>query len=751
MKLRNKLVGVTLLGAAVGSSALSLGRARGAVVLGQPLSLAVEVRVDSPDDAIPQCFRAEVLHGDLAVDPNRVRVIVQAPGAGSQDAVIRIRSTAIVDEPVVGVVLHALCGQQGVRRYDFLPEYPAELVAAQVPVARAVESSISATPDVGRVAAAPVAPVPLAPRAVAPRPAPVRAPEATARAAQTKVSPPAKRPAPRPAAAAPRAENSAKAAPTAQLAAPPTTGRPRLTLDAPLRSITALPGPPAENSAERADAAATWRALNAQPGDMLDTQRLQALEEQAKGVQAARDKAERDLRARLERAEQRLDDAENKRVDIALVYGLLALLLLTIAAAAYFWHRARKAALEAANWVQGPVVPSVSPTFASGSADTPLRDDAFEHPPTPAGAGLDKWATAAGLGAPVPSSAAARATPAAVPVRAESPMAAQRTMNPEEFFDVQQHADFFVSLGQYDQAIEVLKNHIEEHAEMSPLAFLELFKIYHTLGRQSEYNALRDSFQRMFNARIPNFAAFADEGLGLDDYPATLLSIETAWGDARVLDTLEANIFRHPEDTGRPLDLAAFRDLLLLHAVAKNVLQVGDGVVPDTGGNNTWRGGLDDGSSLRPRRITQPDFSASLAPAGLDLDLASVPAAMASATLASVAAVPPTPDMDSGPIPLSSPQYDHGLMLDLDLSGTSMQPLAPQDAPVTPPLPDIDLDIDLELLDMHSGPMAVPPADAAAPPQAPDASNKPAMDSGLIDFDLFDPNTEARIAPKSTR
>ena len=277
------------------------------------------MRVDNPDDAIPQCFRAEVLHGDLAVDASRVRLIVQAPAAGSQDAVIRIRSTAIVDEPVVGVVLHALCGQQGVRRYDFLPEYPAELVAAQVPVVRAAESSIAAAPDADRAAAAPVAPAQRPSAATAARPAPVRAPEAATRAAQAKASAPARRPAPRPVAAEPRVAKTAKAAPAAQPATPPATGRPRLTLDAPLRSITALPGPPAENLAERADAAAAWRVLNAQPSDMLDTQRLQALEEQAKGVQTARDKAERDLRARLERAERRLDEADNQRVEIALV------------------------------------------------------------------------------------------------------------------------------------------------------------------------------------------------------------------------------------------------------------------------------------------------------------------------------------------------------------------------------------------------------------------------------------------------
>ena len=52
---------------------------------------------------------------------------------------------------------------------------------------------------------------------------------------------------------------------------------------------------------------------------------------------------------------------------------------------------------------------------------------------------------------------------------------------------------------------------------------------------------------------------------------------------------------------------------------------------------------------------------------------------------------------------------------------------------------------------MDSGAMALPQSDAATPAAAPAAGNKPAVDSGLIDFDLFDPNTEARIAPKSTR
>jgi pilus assembly protein FimV len=768
VKLRHKLVGVTLLSAAFGSSALSLGRARGAVVLGQPLSLAVEVRVDSLDEATAQCFRAEVIHGDSAVDAARVRLIVQPPAVDAQDAVIRIRSSAIVDEPVVGVVLHALCGQRGMRRYDFLPEYPAELVAAQVPMVIAGSASAvapSTSPQASPAAASSVPP----PAATAlPTPAAIGP---MARAATPARAPVRRTVTPRPVAAVPGpASIKPERTVSPRLVEKPvasTSNRPRLQLDAPLRSSPALPGPPTENLAERAEAGATWRALNAGPNDMLDNQRLQALEEQAKGVKLQAEKAERDLRERLERAERRLDEAANNRVDIALLYGLLALLLLTTAAAAYFWRRARRAALESVSWVGSPGGMNDGLTGATTLAPTaPVFGAGHKDPSTPAALAPNKRATVTGHGAVAAvvgtrsMAGEAVVTSAAAPVKVQS-----RTVDPEEFFDVQQHADFFMSLGQYDQAIEVLKKHIDEHAEMSPLAFLELFKIYHTLGRQGEFNALRDEFQRVFNGRIPNFAAFTDEGLGLEDYPATLLSIESTWGSPRVLDTIEANVFRHPEDTGRPLDLAAFRDLLLLHTVASSLQRPGAGaaVGADVVGRSSWSGGLEEDAAFSPRRLTRPDFTASLTP-----NLSSAASTLAPASFTTpaemVASVAPVAQEDSGPAALSSPNYDHGLMLDLDLSAPLDAPVTapsrvdPQELPDIPPLPKLDLDLDLgfdldlEPGDGDGGPDTEPmPHGESAQPATSTPEPGPVLDSGLIDFDLFDPSTEARIAPKVKR
>jgi pilus assembly protein FimV len=860
--LKNKLVGVALLGVAVSSSALTLGRARGAVVLGQPLSLAIEVRLDSPDEATAQCFSVEVLHGDVPIDPNRVRVVVQAQGGASQDAVIRIRSSAVIDEPVVGVVLQALCGQQGSRRYDFLPEFPPELLASQAPVAVVPNVSALAPADPGAAGggsavatpvpsrppvpiarppavSAPAAPAP-APAAARPAPAPapgaVRAPAAAPReAAPRPAAPPRPRPAPPPKAAAPKAapvptpapaaapaaaSASAPAAASASAPAPanaPVTapsvagtdagssaaaGRSRLTLDGPgerpaLRGTVALGAAPAESLPERAEAAAAWRALNASPEEALKAaERLQALETQEKAARDARQKAEAALLARLERAERRLDEAENNRVDIAIVYGMLALLLAAIAAAAFFWSRARKSAQEAAHWAQGAAV-------AADGIDS--RQSVRPSTRQPRGDGVDSALLSApgDVWAPAPKAASAVPAPAPRPMPIPFPAASapreknlgtdaalMRAANPEDFLDAQQHADFFVSLGQYDQAIEVLKKHIDDNAEMSPLAYLELMKIYHTLSRQSDYNAARQDFHAHFNARVPNFAAFTDEGIGLDDYPATMLSIETAWGTPRVLDTIEANIFRTEGDSGKPLDLAAYRDLLLLYAVAKTLARTDGESTGDTGGRLPGLAGTSSDSSFMPQRLTRPDFTASLntpdasfvRSAAAPLGAGAAGAAAGGAAAGAAAASWDEPELDSAPSPLRSNAPD--LALDLDLSNSLslalddapayLQSPAPTPTPMSTPLPTpismpaswsapapapalSEVDIDLPLLELEIEPetgMQTNPAllgeTAPQPPVAVPAP-KPEFDSGMIDFDLFDPNTEARIAPKSTR
>lgn len=154
-------------------------------------------------------------------------------------------------------------------------------------------------------------------------------------------------------------------------------------------------------------------------------------------------------------------------------------------------------------------------------------------------------------------------------------------MHPEDLFDIQQQADFFVSVGEHDQAIGVLKRHIAEHGETSPFAYLELLRLYHTLSRVDSFNQLRAQFQAQFNAQVPEFSSFHRTGLTLESYTEALAAIEAEWSSPEVLDTLEGCLFRRGEDAiASPFDLAAYDDLLLLLAIAQTTPASARGAPP---------------------------------------------------------------------------------------------------------------------------------------------------------------------------
>jgi len=786
VKLRNTLLGSTLLVAAFGSSALSLGRARGAVVLGQPLDLSVDVRLDQAEDAVGQCFSAEVFHADSRVDGNRVQVTVQNV-TPALTAVVRIRSSAIVDEPVMSVVLRSTCGQSTSRRYEFLTDFPVETRSGAVPtvIPAAVTAQAPASPAVqapSEPMASTPAPAPApAPVNVAPAPAPVpravAAPRPPRPVATTR--PPAP---PRPARAA---EQAPRTVPAPVRQAEAVQNRPRLRLDAPvaaesrqgqLKSSNELLSVPTDNAEQRAEATAAWRTLNQLPPENpqaeKDRLRLQVLETEGKALKGQLAKNEEDFRLRLERL-------ESNRYDSNIVYLLLAMLLAALAAVAFFWNRARKSVAMVADWSRqnDPLVAEAdaaalaADAAVAGSNRAPLAPEAAapravvrSAPAVAATADPDidesmfqdlkklKTVTLSPGLASVPASLAPNAPP--VPSALPVPTSMARGLSPEDFFDVQQHADFFVSLGQYDQAIDVLKKNIDENIEVSPLAYLELLKIYHTLSRQDDYNRLRGDFNRIFNGNVPPFASFNDEGLGLEDYPSALLSIEKHWGTPQVLDIIESNLYRTPGTSDGPaFDLAAYREFLLLYAIAKTMVR--------RSANSALPVEMQGGRMSRNAPIT---------------------AAMASPPVARPSTPPPPPTFDpsmSSAMMLDEPQVPEPVVGD----GSPTQPmlLMPDTVMPEPAQPssvdggtpaykqplDLDLDLDLNLDFSNSELMAmgdahdktVPqlpvldlPASFSPAPTAEDVSGFPpatGMDSNLIEFDLFDPSIEAKISPKT--
>ena len=561
-----KLLGVVLLFAVFNSQALTLGRMRGAALGGQGLDVTIQVQADGDDAPSSQCFEADVFHADTRQEPSRVQVIVE-PTQTARAFNVRVVSSAAVDEPVVTVYLRSLCAQKTSRRYVMLADVVSDQLGQSAP----------------RVAQVPLM-VPAASAAAAPG---VAAPDVATGASVAGSSGAG------PGGAA-RAKATAPATPSPaadeKLQAGRTAGQSRLKLD-PLEVLSERVAT-LESSTASAPAEIAAR-------DARDTQRLQSLENSVKNLLTVATRNE----ASLADLKARLQQAESERYRNPLVYGLLLLLLLCLAGITFLLtRRGRQASAGSGNWWSGSA--TVSPMLgASETAPATARQSGFSpmSAPSPLVAPGEHEQTRqqtqqiAPRSVPAPitqvdvslvemsestfdrlmqsgvTHSAVRKTRPTEPAEPPSP-GTRKSINSEELFDVRQQAEFFVSLGQTDQAVRVLENRISESGESSPLAYLDLLKIFHSLGLRADFRQVREDFNLLFNARVPEFSNYNDEGKDLEDYPDVLSEVTASWGTPAVFTAIEMCVFRDQWKSHNAIfDLAAFRELLLLHAVAQSV------------------------------------------------------------------------------------------------------------------------------------------------------------------------------------
>lgn len=578
--LRRIAVGVLATAACAGSWALGIGRAQGLALIGRPLDITVPLLLDA-GEAPAECLAAEVFYGDERLRSDRLNAELVDGRA------IRVRSSRVVDEPVVTLHLQVGCVTPLARRLVLLAEQPdpqGDVPRAEAPSRALAQAPAEPMPPVTRPASVVGRPLPPA-RATTPA-VPAAAPSA-ARAAR----PPAQQAA-RPAVAASAARPERAAAPQPRLkleAADLVAGEPALRSSVTLGSVPSQEASPQQ----RAAALALWKALNAQPEELLrESQRLASLESDLQALRQSiqrNDKSLTDLRAELQ-------DAQQERYANPVVYSLLALLAASMGVAAWAWRRgsagAQPQTAEDRPWWKRPsTTEDPEPGEASaGNAGHAHAAGAFGrgHPDSllsqPGHSGPDAFLQrpvtdrtlpvrrAHGPNSQDPDSDSFRMSGRGGDDFPFSQPSQLRSLKAEELHDVQQEADFFVSLGEYERAIDVLRSHIAANPQTSPIAWLDLMDIYHRLGRREDYDWTRGEFQRTFNADVPPFDAFTDEGPGLEQYENAIMRIVSLWSSRRVLDVIEESIFRGPAQDGtQAFSLPAYRELLLLHHVATEV------------------------------------------------------------------------------------------------------------------------------------------------------------------------------------
>jgi pilus assembly protein FimV len=586
---------------AIEAQAMGFGRLTASAVLGQPLSLPVPLRLDPGERLAPECVAAEVTAGDTAIHRDHIRVRLE-PGASASEWLARITTQVAIDEPVIEITLTIGCDKRFSRRFVAFADPP--LTQAR---SAPIELDSVPPPAVGVVAgeAGPVAEVP--PQA----PKPARGAATSRRTQEGGLT------------ASPTGASTAKATRTAKVnrrdmapnkSASKAAARAVAPAAAPLnegaRLVLEHDGPRLKLDMEEpifmppgSSAVGVAHAPEAEAGTVSEADRLRVLEKALSDLQRE-SQAGRDAAGALR---SRLAEAENRS---RAVPWLAALVLLSLGVAAWLALRVRRqheASEVPPHWwtaEAGPAVVEEKPAPAGPAAQPELtlsdfggfdeHKEASDTAPLPATLAMER-------DLPAHPAVVTSRTPATVPAIALRPESiyertmvisspppfrvkeaapsepAVREVSVEELLDLEQQADFFIALGQEEAAIDLLMAHLRSTGGLSPLPYTKLLEIYRRQGDRDAYERIRTRFNRRFNAYAPEWEDGPLSGRALEDYPEVVHHLQTLWPEPLdAMAMLEAMLFR--KDAAYELfDLPAYKDVLVLYALARDLLQQGGG------------------------------------------------------------------------------------------------------------------------------------------------------------------------------
>lgn len=333
----------------------------------------------------------------------------------------------------------------------------------------------------------------------------------------------------------------------------------------------------------------------AAPAPGTNNEKLQALETELRQTRENLQQKE----AALAESKARLEKAEGGRGSKTWIYGVAALSLLIGCVLVFFGY-----------------LRSISRGPASGSAAAPATADPEPGPstlmPLPEAADSTNAQVTESLFDELrrASRNSGRESIPPLPARDRPRFSVSvpfvpRTVKVPELFDLQQQVDFFSSLGQQAEAIALLREHLVDNVKTSALVYLDLLDLYQQTGNEQDYEDMRDDFNRVFGTRIEPFSRYAPTNAGGPVYAGVLLRIQGAWPTREVFSIIEDALFREPGNAAEVFALEEYRELLLLYAMAREILEL----EPRSTGS---------GDTQWPDLAMQPRSSPRL---GLDIDL----------------------------------------------------------------------------------------------------------------------------------
>lgn len=541
-------------------NALVMELPTGNAVLGRPIEISLRAVLAPGEDPSTLCIEADVFQADVLVPPNKLRVQLLNT-TGTFQAKIRISSTVVVDEPVLNVVVRSGCSQKSIRKFIVFAD-PPSFTSVQ---GEGMEMGLTVPKNqflkgqgfqdskgdgfAGSTSSSSGSELNIRPVLGTTEKISTRSTKSSAIGIE-------------------KLPTLIKGS-SSQMLLGTSTAKLRLEslrnasdLIPYLRLSPQLTALPLENTPQRAVAAATWQVLSSTPEELQEKlQKLKEIQGEIFLLKNVLTQGQREKELNVER----LNLSQYKNFLVYILVALLVLALLALSRFFFFnrnvssiWWKSNSQNNESLGATVLAVNDDVTPELAQNHQN--YMTTSTVNPVS----GLFGRKKEEGI------FERSDIRPREAQFNSTAYQANTRDVTVEELFDIQQQADFFISLEQYDQAVEVLESHISENNQTSPLIYLDLLSLYHTKKMDVEYRELAGKFTRLFNSVVPPFEAFNEKTQGLEAYSPLLNHIESLWHKDGVISVIENAVFRNDSYTSEALDWEAYRELLLLHSLAKD-------------------------------------------------------------------------------------------------------------------------------------------------------------------------------------
>lgn len=167
---------------------------------------------------------------------------------------------------------------------------------------------------------------------------------------------------------------------------------------------------------------------------------------------------------------------------------------------------------------------------------------------------------------------------APAPTRMAEIAAPPRVEDTEVKEDILDQAEVYMAHGHSDLAIHLLQEHLREAPTESPVPWLLLLDLLHRNGNIDAYTAASAECRRYFNVNLSAHPASQDgeSSHGLEAYPHLLEKLVEVWNTPELDAFLHDLIYDDRGGTRIGFEPHAYRDILMLRAVAHEALPFDD-------------------------------------------------------------------------------------------------------------------------------------------------------------------------------